>query len=69
MDKHIKAPFDTDVVKKLKAVDYVYIDGILYSARDAAHKRMYDSILESGCYDASGTALYEKGIVPIDLNG
>ena len=25
--------------------------------------------LESGCVDASGTELYEKGIVPIDLNG
>ena len=69
MDKHIKAPFDRDEVKKLKAGDYVYIDGIVYSARDAAHKRMYDSIMESGCYDASGTELYEKGIVPIDLNG
>lgn len=56
-------------MKKLKAGDYVYIDGIVYSARDAAHKRMYDSIMESGCYDASGTELYEKGIVPIDLNG
>ena len=41
----------------------------MYSARDAAHKRMYDSIIESGCKDASGTELYEKKIVPIDLNG
>ena len=30
---------------------------------------MYDAIMESGCVDASGTELYEKGIVPIDLNG
>ena len=69
MDKHIKAPFDREEVKKLRAGDYVYIDGIVYSARDAAHKRMYDSIIESGCADISGTELYEKGIVPIDLNG
>ena len=69
MDRHIKAPFDREEVKTLKAGDYVYIDGIVYSARDAAHKRMYDSIMESGCVDASGTELYEKGIVPIDLNG
>ena len=69
MDRHIKAPFDREEVKTLKAGDYVYIDGIVYSARDAAHKRMYDAIMESGCVDASGTELYEKGIVPIDLNG
>ena len=47
MDKHIKAPFDRDEVKKLKAGDYVYIDGIVYSARDAAHKRMQEA-LEQG---------------------
>ena len=44
MDKHIKAPFDRDEVKKLKAGDYVYIDGIVYSARDAAHKRMQEAL-------------------------
>ena len=69
MDKHIKAPFDREEVKNLKAGDYVYIDGIVYSARDAAHKRMYDSIIKSGCEDVSGKELYERGIVPIDLNG
>ena len=69
MDKHIDVPFDSSVSTTLKAGDYVYIDGIVYSARDAAHKRMYDSIMESGYVDASGTELYEKGIVPIDLNG
>ena len=69
MDKHIKAPFDREEVKNLKAGDYVYIDGIVYSARDAAHKRMYDSIIKSGCENVSGKELYERGIVPIDLNG
>ena len=32
MDRHIKAPFDREEVKALKAGDYVYIDGIVYSA-------------------------------------
>ena len=41
----------------------------MFSARDASLKRMNDSIMESGYVDASGTELYEKGIVPIDLNG
>ena len=43
MDRHIKAPFDREEVKTLKAGDYVYIDGIVYSARDAAHKSMIPS--------------------------
>ena len=30
--------------KKLKAGDFVYISGTIYSARDAAHKRMYESL-------------------------
>ena len=47
MDKHIDVPFDSSVSTTLKAGDYVYIDGIVYSARDAAHKRMYDAIMES----------------------
>ena len=67
MEKHIKAPFDRKEVQNLKAGDYVYIDGIVYSARDAAHKRMYDSIMSSGYKEESGTVLYDKGVVPIDL--
>ena len=43
MDKHITAPFDKKQVEDLHAGDYVYISGVIYSARDAAHKRMYDT--------------------------
>ena len=38
MDKYIKAPIDDEVVNSLKAGDYVYITGTIYTARDAAHK-------------------------------
>ena len=31
-------------IKNLKAGDYVYINGIIYTARDAAHKRMDDTL-------------------------
>ena len=44
MDKHITAPFDKKQVEDLHAGDYVYISGVIYSARDAAHKRMYEAI-------------------------
>lgn len=46
MDRNITAPFDEDEVKALKAGDYVYITGTIYSARDAAHKRMYEALTE-----------------------
>ena len=44
MDKYIKAPIDDEIVNSLKAGDYVYITGTIYTARDAAHKRMYEAI-------------------------
>ncbi len=47
MDKHIKAPVDREIIKTLHAGDYVYITGTVYTARDAAHKRMYE-LLKKG---------------------
>lgn len=44
MDKFITAPIQDEDVKDLKAGDYVYISGTIYTARDAAHKRMYESL-------------------------
>ena len=46
MDKKIRVPFTKEEVVKLHAGDYVYLTGTIYSARDAAHKRMYDTMLE-----------------------
>lgn len=45
MDKYITVPITDEVVSDLKAGDYVYISGTIYTARDAAHKRMYDSLM------------------------
>lgn len=46
MDKYINAPFTQEVVDDLKAGDYVYISGTIYTARDAAHLRMYETMNE-----------------------
>ncbi len=45
MEKHISAPLTNDKVTGLKAGDYVYITGTIYTARDAAHKRLYEALL------------------------
>ena len=47
MERHVKAPIDKETAKKLRAGDYVYLTGTIYTARDAAHKRMYEA-LEKG---------------------
>lgn len=44
MDRHIEAPFNKEVSQSLKAGDYVYITGKIYTARDVAHKRMYEAL-------------------------
>jgi fumarate hydratase subunit beta len=46
MEKKINAPLKKEELVDLKAGDYVYITGTIYSARDAAHKRMYETMLE-----------------------
>lgn len=47
MERHINAPIDKETAKELRAGDYVYLTGTIYTARDAAHKRMYEA-LEKG---------------------
>lgn len=43
MDKHVKVPLDNETAVSLQAGDYVYLTGTIYTARDAAHKRMYEA--------------------------
>lgn len=65
MKKNITVPFGKEEVKKLKAGDYVYITGIIYSARDAAHKRMYNALMDAGV--GIGSDVDASGIIPFDL--
>lgn len=45
MDKYINVPLNEKDTADLKAGDYVYLTGTIYTARDAAHKRMYEALL------------------------
>ncbi|MDD5011634.1 MAG: Fe-S-containing hydro-lyase [Phycisphaerae bacterium] len=45
--KKITAPLTDDVVRSLKAGDEVAISGVVYTARDAAHKRLCE-LIEQG---------------------
>ncbi|MGN0383170.1 MAG: Fe-S-containing hydro-lyase [Eubacterium sp.] len=44
MDKYINAPLKEEDIVNLKAGDYVYITGVIYTARDAAHKKMSEAL-------------------------
>ena len=44
MERHILAPINKEELATLKAGDYVYITGTIYTARDAAHKRMQETL-------------------------
>lgn len=48
MDRHITAPINNETARSLHAGDYVYITGTMYTARDAAHKRMYEILQKGG---------------------
>lgn len=44
MDRHISVPLNNEDAALLRAGDYVYLTGTIYTARDAAHKRMYEAL-------------------------
>lgn len=66
MEKHIKAPMNKETVKELHAGDYVYITGTIYTARDAAHKRMYEAMMEGKepPIDLTDNIIYYLGPTP-----
>ena len=66
MEKHITAPITKETAKSLHAGDYVYVTGTIYTARDAAHKRM-DEALDRGeelPIDIKNQAIYYMGPSP-----
>ena len=66
MDRHIEAPFSDEIAKELKSGDYVYITGTIYTARDAAHKRMYEALKqgEELPFDLKNNLIYYMGPSP-----
>lgn len=66
MDKYINTPIDNIIVEDLKAGDYIYITGTIYTARDAAHKRMYETMLEGKeiPFELNNNMIYYLGPTP-----
>jgi fumarate hydratase subunit beta len=53
MEKHIIVPASEGELEELKSGDYVYLTGTIYTARDAAHKRMYETLEEGNSLPVS----------------
>jgi fumarate hydratase subunit beta len=63
---NIKSPLDEETIKKLKAGDQVCITGVIYTARDAAHKRLIEA-LDKGeklPFDLANQTVYYMGPSP-----
>ena len=60
MERYISLPLKEQDIAELKAGDYVYLNGIIYSARDAAHDRMQESVP----FDIQNQIIYYLGPSP-----
>ncbi len=66
MVKHITLPLDEKTAKSLKAGDTVHLTGVVYTARDAAHKRMCEGLSrgEHLPFDPVDATVYYVGPTP-----
>ncbi len=66
MDKYINVPLSQADAQSLRAGDYVYLTGVVYTARDAAHKRMYEALAreEELPLEMEGNVIYYMGPSP-----
>lgn len=66
MTQNITSPLDDKIIEKLTAGTKVLISGVIYAARDAAHKRLIQALDESEKlpFDPKGQTIYYMGPSP-----
>lgn len=64
--KKIHTPLNSEILTSLQAGDCVSLSGVIYAARDAAHKKMYEMILkgEELPFDINNQVIYYVGPCP-----
>jgi fumarate hydratase subunit beta len=62
----VRAPLSAADCRELHAGDFALISGVVYAARDAAHRRMADDLQAGGPlpFDPAGAILYYVGPTP-----
>jgi fumarate hydratase subunit beta len=58
----IQIPLTDEVIEKLRIGDKVLLTGVIYTARDAAHQRLFDEIQKAASFNRSPN-------LPFDLKG
>jgi fumarate hydratase subunit beta len=63
---YIRSPLNAEVIEKLRAGDQVRISGVIYSARDAAHKQLIETLDrgEELPFEIEGQTIYYMGPSP-----
>ncbi len=66
MDKYVHVPLNSESACELHVGDYVYLTGTIYTARDAANKRMYEALClgEELPIDIENNVIYYMGPSP-----
>ncbi len=66
MTKNLNVPLNKEEYAELKAGDYVYLTGTIYTARDAAHKRMQECLDKGEAlpFDIENQIIYYMGPSP-----
>ena len=66
MDKKLSVPINRNDASALQAGDYVLLTGTIYTARDAAHKRMQETLDAGGelPFDIRNNVIYYMGPSP-----
>lgn len=65
VEYRLRTPLSEEDIRKLRVGDIVYLSGIIYTARDAAHRRMLEYLKEGKPlpFDLRGSAIYHCGPV------
>ncbi len=66
MNRAVTAPFTREFARELCAGDIVTISGVIYTGRDAAHKRLFDTLArgEALPFDIENQTIYYVGPTP-----
>ena len=70
LERNITAPLNKETIKEIEAGDVCYISGTIYTARDAAHKRMTETLEAGGDlpFDIKNQVIYYLGPTPAREN-
>ena len=66
MEYHLTLPLNIEDIRKLRVGDFVYLSGPMLTARDAAHKRLCETLRDGGALPVSlsGETVYYMGPTP-----